>query len=243
MLAALTRALPGSGVAVTNPGYKNAYLSIQGPHSRNLIGKLTDLDLSSAALPCFSFVEGTVAGVPEALLSRTGYSGELGYELFFPVQYAEHAWDRVCEAGASLGVQACGLGALRTLRLEKKYLLYGLDADETTTPMEAGLAWTFKHPKPHFTGKDALARQRSSGVRRLSVLIAFEGLDFVPAIGASIISDGTEIGKVTSADRGYTVGKSLALGYVAASHAVQGQQVLVQCSLRASTKGSSAAGA
>ena len=227
VLAALTAALPGFAVTVTNLGYKNAYLSIQGPQSRSLLGRLTGADLSSAALPYFSFTEATVAGAPEALLSRTGYSGELGYELFFPVEYAEHVWDRVFEAGAALGVQACGLGALRTLRLEKKYLLYGLDADETTTPLEAGLGWTIKFAKPHFTGKDALERQRSSGVSRRIVLIEFESLDFVPAIAASIVIDGTEIGKVTSADRGHTVGKSLALGYVATPHAIQGQQVLV----------------
>ena len=227
VLALLTVAQPGFAVTVTNLGYKNAYLSIQGPQSRSLLGRLTDADLSSAALPYFSFTEATVAGVPEALLSRTGYSGELGYELFYPVEYAEHVWDRVFEAGAALGVRACGLGALRSLRLEKKYVLYGLDADETTTPLEAGLGWTIKFAKPHFTGKDALERQRSAGVNRHIVLIEFETLDFVPAIAASIVIDGTEIGKVTSADRGYTVGKSLALGYVATSHATEGRQVLV----------------
>lgn len=227
VLAALTAALPGFAVTVTNLGYKNAYLSIQGPHSRSLLGRLTDADLSSSALPYFGFTEATVAGVPQTLLSRTGYSGELGYELFYPVEYAEHVWDRVFEAGAALGVQACGLGALRTLRLEKKYLLYGLDADETTTPLEAGLGWTIKHTKPRFTGKNALERQRTAGVNRRIVLIEFESLDFVPPVAASILIDGTEIGKVTSADRGYTVGKSLALGYVATPRAIQGQQVLV----------------
>ena len=227
VLAALTAALPGLAVTVTNLGYKNAYLSIQGPQSRSLLGRLTEADLSSPALSYFSFTEATVAGVPQTLLSRTGYSGELGYELFYPVEYAEHVWDRVFEAGAALGVQACGLGALRTLRLEKKYLLYGLDADETTTPLEAGLGWTIKPTKPRFTGKNALERQRTAGVNRRIVLIEFESLNFVPPVAASILIDGTEIGKVTSADRGYTVGKSLALGYVATSRAIQGQQVLV----------------
>ena len=140
ILALLTAAQPGYAVTVANLGYRNAYLSIQGPQSRSLLGRLTDADLSSAALPYFSFTEATVAGVPEALLSRTGYSGELGYELFYPVEYAEHVWDRVFEAGAALGVRACGLGALRTLRLEKKYVLYGLDADETTSP--TGPVWS-----------------------------------------------------------------------------------------------------
>lgn len=227
VISVLAAAQPGFSATVTNLGYKNAYLSIQGPQSRNLLSKLTGADLSSDALPYFSFTEATVAAVPNVLLSRTGYSGELGYELFYPVEYAEHVWDRVFEAGAALGVHACGLGALRTLRLEKKYLLYGLDADETTTPLEAGLAWTVKFAKPSFTGKAALEAQRSAGVKRRIVLIEFENLDFVPAIAASITIHGTEIGKVTSADRGYTVGKSLALAYVATAHAIQGQEARV----------------
>jgi aminomethyltransferase len=227
VLAALTSAQSGHSIAVTHLGYKNAYMSIQGPNSRRLLGALTEADLSTTALPYYSFVETTVAGVPETLLSRTGYSGELGYELFYPVEYAEHVWDRVFEAGADLGIRACGLGALRTLRLEKKYVLFGLDANETTTPLEAGLGWTIQFAKPHFAGKEALERQRTAGPERRLVLIEFETLDFVPPIAAPILAGGTEVGKITSADRGYTVGKALALGYVTTPHARQGQQVLV----------------
>ena len=227
VVAALTAAQKSFAVAVTNLGYKNAYMSIQGPNSRRVLGRLTDADISTTALPYYSFTEATVAGVPETLLSRTGYSGELGYELFYPVEYAEHVWDRVFAAGAELGIRPCGLGALRTLRLEKKYLLYGLDANDTTTPLEAGLGWTIKFDKPHFMGKEALERQRAGGPNRRIVLIAFETLDFVPPIAASILVGGVEIGKVTSADRGYTVGKALALGYVATPHAKEGQEVLV----------------
>lgn len=227
VVAALAAARSGFAVTVTNLGYRNAYLSIQGPHSRRLLGALTDADLSTSALPYFSFIEATVAGVPETLLSRTGYSGELGYELFYPVEYAEHMWDRVFAAGAGLGVRACGLGALRTLRLEKKYLLFGLDANDTTTPLEAGLAWTIAFAKPRFAGKEALERQRAAGPDRRIVLIEFETLDVVPPVAAAILVGGTEVGKVTSADRGYTVGKALAMGYVATPHAREGQPVLV----------------
>lgn len=227
VVAALTAEQKNFAVTVTNLGYKNAYMSIQGPNSRRVLGKLTDADISSTALPYYSFTEATVAGVPDTLLSRTGYSGELGYELFYPVEYAEHVWDRVFAAGAGLGIRPCGLGALRTLRLEKKYLLYGLDANDATTPLEAGLGWTVKFDKPHFSGKEALERQRAAGPNRRIVLIAFEALDFVPPIAASILVGGVEVGKVTSSDCGYTVGKALALGYVATSHAKEGQEVLV----------------
>jgi aminomethyltransferase len=227
VLDALNARGSGLNVAVTNLGYKNAFISIQGPRSRELLGKLTSVDLSTARVPYFSFVEAMVADVPGTLLSRTGYSGELGYELFYPVEYAEHMWDRVFEAGTSLGVKACGLGALRTLRLEKKYILYGLDADETTTPLEAGLGWTVKFQKDDFIGKQALERQKQKGLERQLVLIEFDGLDFVPDISSPVAVDGTNLGRVTSADRGYSVGKSLAMAYLAVDHARQGQQVVV----------------
>lgn len=227
VLDALRAARGKFAVSVTNLGYKNAYLSVQGPHSRRLLSALTEADLSTAALPYYSFTEATVADVPGTLLSRTGYSGELGFELFYPVEYAEHMWDRVFAAGESLGVRPCGLGALRTLRLEKKYVLFGLDANDSTTPLEAGLAWTIKFDKPDFIGKAALTKQRAAGDHRRLVLIAFDAMDAIPAIGASIVAGDTEIGKVTSADRGYAVRKALALGYVASAFAKEGQAVTV----------------
>lgn len=227
VFAALTAAQASHAVVVTNLGYRNAYLSIQGPHSRQLLAALTDADLSTAALPYYSFTTANVAGVPDVLLSRTGYSGELGYEIFYPVEYAEHVWDRVFEAGDGFGARPCGLGALRTLRLEKKYVLFGLDANDATTPLEAGLSWTVKFDKPRFAGKDALLRQRAAGPERRLVLIELPSLDFVPPIGASILVGGKEVGKVTSADRGYAVGKALAMGYVTRAHAQPGQEVEV----------------
>ena len=227
VLAALSAASASHAVVVTNLGYRNAYLSIQGPQSRALLTALTDADLSTAALPYYSFTLAKVADVPDMLLSRTGYSGELGYEIFYPVEYAEHVYDRVLEAGAALGATPCGLGALRTLRLEKKYVLYGLDSGEATTPLEAGLAWTVKFDKPRFAGRDALMKQRAAGPAKRLVLIELPSLEVVPAVGAAIAVNGEDVGKVTSADRGYTVGKVLALGYVASAYAREGQEVLV----------------
>ena len=113
------------------------------------------------------------------------------------------------------------------MRLEKKYVLFGLDATDTTTPLEAGLAWTIKFDKPDFIGKAALAKQRATGDYRRIALIAFDTMEFVPAIGATILMGDDEIGKVTSADRGYSVGKALAMGYVASAHAKDGQHVTV----------------
>jgi aminomethyltransferase len=130
-------------------------------------------------------------------------------------------------AGREHGMEPCGLGALRSVRIEKRYPLYGLDLDETTSPVEAGLGWTVRLDKGSFIGRDALKRQKEGGVSRTLAMIAFADLAFVPAPGAIIAQDGKQVGTVTSADRGYYLGRSLALGYVAPSVAVAGTRVTV----------------
>ncbi len=216
----------GQQTYVTNCVSGTAYLSLQGPKSRDILGRLTDADLSTAALPYFSFVQTTVAEIP-TLVSRTGYSGELGYELYYPRDYAEHMWDSLLATGSDDGLKPCGLGALRSIRMEKKYPLYGLDLTDGNSPYEAGLGWTVRLKKGEFVGRDALARQREHGVDRLLVGIELSGLDFLPAPGDAILSDGREVGRVSSADRGFHVGKSLAMGYVEKSVAETGTSVTI----------------
>lgn len=198
---------------ITNCIPGTAYLSVQGPGSRELLTPLTAADLSSEALPYFRFVETFVAEVP-TLVSRTGYSGELGYELYYPRDYALHVWDTLTAAGAT----PCGLGALRSTRMEKKYPLYGLDVSESTSPLEAGLRWAVDLESHGFIGRDALRRQRDGGIARLLAGIEFPDLSFVPA-GGDVVSDadGTELGTLTSTDRGWSLGKALALGYLPAA--------------------------
>ena len=212
---------------VTNLGYKNAYLSIQGPKSRDTLEKLTDANLATGALPYYSFTWASVADVPATMLSRTGYSGELGYELYYPSEYAEHMWDAVVAAGREFGIQPCGLGALRTLRIEKRYPLYGLDIDETTTPLEAGLGWTVKFDKGDFIGRDALLKQRNEGVPRRLVVIEIAGLDANVAIGDAVSWNGAEVGKVRSADKGYSLGATLAMAYVPGEAALDGAEATI----------------
>jgi aminomethyltransferase len=211
---------------VTNCVSGYAYLSLQGPASRDILRALTDADLSTAALPYYRFVQTSVAKVP-TLLSRTGYSGELGYELYYPRDYAEHMWDALMVAGAAHGLKPAGLGALRSVRMEKKYPLFGLDLSQNNTPLEANLGWTVRFSKGDFVGRDALLRQREAGTTRLLVGIELSGLDFLPAPGDVISLDGREVGKVTSADRGFYLGKSLAMGYVAADAARPGTSVTI----------------
>lgn len=201
---------------VTNIVSGTAYLSVQGPSSRDLIASLAPrADLSTTALPYYRFIETDVAEVP-TLLSRTGYSGELGYELYYPRDYASHVWDTVLAAGADLGARPAGLGALRSTRMEKKYPLYGLDITEETTPLEASLSWAVDlDGGSDFIGREALAKQRDVGVARRLAGVAFADMTFLPASGDVIEADGREVGAVTSSDTGWFLGTNLAMGYVA----------------------------
>lgn len=225
----------GMDATVTNLGAGLAYLSVQGPASRDILKKLTEADLSRSALPYYSFTHAALAEVPRVMISRTGYSGELGFELFYPGEYAGHMWEAVMAAGAPLGLKPCGLGALRTVRIEKRYPLYGLDLDESTSPLEADLGWTIHFNERDFIGREALARQRAQGVMRKLVLIEFADLAAVPAAGDEIRlrSGNASIGKLTSAEAGWHLRRALALGYIGAEHARDGTKVEVTLKAKA----------
>jgi aminomethyltransferase len=172
---------------------------------------LTDVQLDQI-MP-FHFAFGEVAST-HCLISRTGYTGEDGFELYCSPADAERLWDALIEGGAPLGLVPAGLGARDTLRLEKAYPLYGHELDDTTTPLEAGLEWVTKFSKPAFIGRDVLVRQKESGIERK--LVGLELLD--PGIARSgypISKDGKPAGRVTSGTRSPTLGCSVALGYVA----------------------------
>lgn len=222
----LTDMAVGTDAYVTNLVSGTGFISVQGPHSRDIVGSLCDADLSTAALPYYSFTRTTLAEVP-GIVARTGYSGELGYEFFYPREYGSHIWDAVISAGADYGMALCGLGALRSVRMEKRYPLYGLDLNETTSPLEAGLGWTVRFDKGDFVGRAALERQKADGVTRKLVAIEFPDLSFLPATGDAVRSGHEDVGKVTSADRGFFVGKSIALAYLAPAHAKTGTEVEV----------------
>ncbi|OGN80964.1 MAG: hypothetical protein A2X23_10915 [Chloroflexi bacterium GWC2_73_18] len=233
----LTEHARGTHAYVTNVTSGNAYLSVQGPRSRETLSRLTDADLSTAALPYYHFTTAVVAEVP-ATLSRTGYSGELGYELFYPRDYAEHMWDAVTAAGEEFGIAPCGLGALRSTRMEKKYPLFGLDLNDATSPLEANVGWTVHFEKGDFVGREALERQRDEGLSRLLVGIAFEGMDFLPKAGDAASVDGRQVGKVTSSDYGHYLRRSLAMGYLVPDAARDGTALTVA----SAETGASAAG-
>lgn len=215
-----------SAAYVTNLVSGTGFISVQGPQARAIVGALTDADLSTVALPYYAFTHATFADVP-GVLARTGYSGELGYEFFYPREYGAHVWDAVMAAGTPQGMVPCGLGALRSVRMEKRYPLYGLDLNETTTPLEANLGWTVRFDKGDFIGREALLRQKEAGVTRSLVAIEFPDLAFLPTTGDAATADGEPIGTVTSADRGFYVGKTIALAYLTPAFTKTGTPVEV----------------
>jgi aminomethyltransferase len=166
-----------------------------------------------------------VAGVP-ALVSRTGYTGEDGFEVYVPWDQTPRVWEALLDAGQGDGVAPIGLGARDTLRLEMRYALYGNDIDETTNPLEAGLGWVVKPAKGDFVGRDAIERVRAEGVRRK--LAGLEMADrAIARHGYQVQKAGRAIGVVTSGSYGPSVDRSIAMAYVETAHAAAGSDVEV----------------
>ncbi len=201
-------------------------LALQGPHALQVMQPLTPFCLDK--LKPFHFFSGEVSAV-RCLVSRTGYTGEDGFELYCDPAHGEKLWDDLTEAGRDLGLRPAGLGARDTLRLERALTLYGHELDEQTTPMEAGLGWVVKLSKGDFLGREPLLRQKHEGVKRKLV-----GLELIePGIARSgypIYKQDRSLGRVTSGTKSPTLKKSIALGYVAIEEA--GVENIVEVEVR-----------
>jgi aminomethyltransferase len=207
----------GDAVAV-NTSSRYALIAIQGPVAREVLQTLTGLDLAS--LKYYWFTTGEVAGV-RGTVSRTGYTGEDGFEVFVPPASAERVWDALRQAGRAAGVIPAGLGARDTLRLEAAMRLYGNDIDETTTVLEADLGWTIGWKKADFIGADALRRQKADGVTRK--IVGFEVLErAIARPGHDVYADGQKAGTVTSGTQTPYLKKAIGMAYVPAGHATPG---------------------
>jgi len=211
----ITRAFTGFGdVVAVNTSSRYALLAIQGPAARDILQTLTGVNL--AEIKYYWFTTGEVASVA-GTISRTGYTGEDGYEVFVPPAAAERVWDAILQAGKPAGLVAAGLGARDTLRLEAGMRLYGNDMDETTTVLEADLGWIVGWKKEAFTGADVLRRQKAEGVARK--LIGFEVLDrAIARHGYDVYIDGHKAGVVTSGTQTPYLKKAIGMAYVPASH-------------------------
>jgi aminomethyltransferase len=200
-------------------------LAVQGPKSLLTLSSLSDVDLSGLAY--YHWVRGAVAGV-DMVISRTGYTGELGFELYFPSDPGTGAkvWSALMDAGRAHGIGPVGLGARDTLRLEMGFCLYGHDIDQSTNPIEAGLGWITKTDKGEFIGRTPIVKAKQDGVKRR--LVGFTlGEKAFPRQGYPIRSGGVPAGKVTSGTFSPVLDKGIGMGYVDAPCAKVGTPVSV----------------
>jgi aminomethyltransferase len=217
----ITGHIAGQGDAVAvNTSSRYALLALQGPAARDVLQSLTGANL--AELKYYGFANGEVASVL-ATISRTGYTGEDGFEVFVPPASAERVWDAILNAGKSAGVVPAGLGARDTLRLEASMRLYGNDMDETTTVVEADLGWIVGWKKPEFLGSDVLQQQKAEGAPRK--LIGFEVLDrAIARHGYDAYLDGAKAGVVTSGTQTPFLKKPIGMAYLPANRTAPGTE-------------------
>jgi aminomethyltransferase len=213
-------------VQLTNRSAEFCQLALQGPDALRILQTLTRTPLEE--IKYYHFREGEVDGLP-ALISRTGYTGEDGFEVYAAADKGEQLWDKILEAGrygTPEGVLPCGLAARNTLRLEAAMALYGHEITEETTLLEANLGWICKLNKGDFTGRDALARQKEEGVRRK--LVGFEVTDRgIARDGYDVYVNGEKVGQVTSGSPAPYLKKNIGMAYVPIEHANAGQQIQV----------------
>ena len=210
----------GMEVDVTNASDDYAQLALQGPNSEKILQPLTDVDLSS--MKYYRFDRGKVDGA-EAIVSRTGYTGEDGFEVYVAPADGPRIFKKLIQSGE---VTPCGLGARDTLRLEAKMALYGNDIDHSTTPLEADLGWIVKLEKGEFMGRDVLEREKSEGPRRK--LVGFEMVDRgIARHGYPIVDGKEEIGVVTSGTHSPTLKKAIGLAYLPLDKSASGTEFMV----------------
>jgi aminomethyltransferase len=218
----------GSDASVEDRSEAYALIAFQGPAAARILSGVTEPD--PTGLPYYAFATARVFGEP-ALVSRTGYTGEDGFELYLPPGSAEKVFRGLLDAGRAEGVKPCGLGARDTLRLEAKMALYGNDIDETVTPWEADLGWIVKMGKGEFTGRDALARQKERGVPRR--LVGFEMRDRGIARHGYRARTAAGEGVVTSGTHSPTLGRPIGLALLPTGASAVGTEFEVQIRGRA----------
>ena len=217
----ITRNIAGIGDAVAvNTSSRYALIAIQGPVAQRVLQSLTGVDLS--AIKYYWFTTGEVANV-RVTISRTGYTGEDGFEVFVPPASAERVWDAILAAGKPFGVIPAGLGARDTLRLEAGMRLYGNDMDETTTVVEADLGWIVGWKKDAFLGSDVLKQQKADGAPRK--LVGFEMLDrAIGRHGHEVYIGGQKAGVVTSGTQTPFLKKAIGMAYLPADRTANGTE-------------------
>lgn len=216
-LAWMQEHLP-AGVSLADRSDATALLALQGPRAADVLRP--HVPAAALELGYYRFTTATLFGAP-VTLSRTGYTGEDGFEIYLSPEHAEAVWNGVTTAGAAHGLELIGLGARDTLRLEMGYMLYGNDITDSTTPLEAGLGWTVKLAKGDFMGREVLVKQKAEGLRRRLVGFQLEGRR-VPRHGMPIAVGDQVVGEVTSGTFSPSLERPIGMGYVTTAHAASG---------------------
>ncbi len=212
-----------AGTQVQDRSQQYALLALQGPRATEILTRLSRAEM--ARVPRYGCIRMTLVGIP-VLCSRTGYTGEDGWEVFCSWHDAPRLWDSLLESGEDLGLLPAGLAARDTLRIEAALPLYGHELDEETSPIEAGLGWAVRCEKSHFVGREILCEQKSRSLaRKLVVLLLTE--PGIPRQGYTIVKDGRHVGVVTSGCKSPVLGTGIGLGYVASAEAKEGNPVHV----------------
>jgi aminomethyltransferase len=206
-----------------NVGRDWALIGVQGPRAAALVQRMSSVDLSGVRY--YAFVDGSVAGVA-CIISRTGYTGEDGFELFCASEDAVKLWRALLEAGQGDGIRPAGLGARDTLRLEAGMRLYGNDMDTDTNPLEAGLEWTLNLDHD-FIGRDAIVAARDRGLNRS--LVGLKMLDrSIPRHGYPVLENGQRVGIVTSGNVSFTLGYNIGMAFVPPGLASPGTRLSIE---------------
>jgi aminomethyltransferase len=217
-LAHISRYLEGFEASIEDVSDDVALLALQGPHAVRFLQPLTSVDLSS--IKYYHFAVGSVAGIDDIIVSRTGYTGEDGFELYFDNANAAHVWNAIMASGE---VTPAGLGCRDSLRLEMGMALYGNDIDDTVTPLEANLGWIVKLSKGDFVGRDALVRQKEQGVEKKLVGFTTTERAF-PRHGYPVVCDGRPSGVVCSGTLSPMLNIAIGTCYLPTAHAKPGSQ-------------------
>lgn len=210
-------------VSLTDLSNETSLLALQGPLSETILQPLTQTDLST--LRYYRFTEGVVKDIP-VLISRTGYTGEDGFELYVNAEYAQSLWTELVKSGEPFGLVPCGLGCRDTLRLEARLPLYGHELTESITPLEAGLGMFVKLDKAEFIGKQALQAQKEQGLKRKVVGIQLKERG-IPRADYRVFVDGQDVGFFTSGTMSPTLKTSIGLALIDTAHSAVGTQIEV----------------
>ena len=214
----------GYNVYLDDRSNEISLIALQGPKAEAILGKLVDIDLSKLRFFYFE-PQVNIQGI-NALVSRTGYTGEDGFEIYCSNEDVEKLWDLLLNAGREFGLQPAGLGARDTLRFEAGLPLYGNEIGEDISPLEGGLSYFVKLDKGDFIGRDALEKQREEGLKRKLVGIELE--KGIPRQAYRVLREGRPVGEITTGYRSPSLNTNIAMALIETDHAIQGQEIQVE---------------